>query len=226
MFCFIPAKRASTRLKEKNILKINNVELVGHVIHSIQRSEIAEEIVISSEDDEVLEIGRKHGATFLNKRPEYLASDPYGVVDVLLYFLEKEEQFLEYEAVCIALPTTPLVAPEDFKGCLDFYMRHAFDCVMSVNENEHSSYQSILIKEMGEMGYLFPDLMTKKSQELEKTYYINGAVCIIKLDALLKYRSYFIPRIGSYVMPRNRSIDIDTEEDFNYARFLMETKTR
>ena len=88
ILCFIPAKRASTRLREKNILKINGIELVGHVLNSAKGSNLFKDIVVSSEDEEILEIGKKYGATFTSKRPPHLAIDPFGVADVLLHFLE------------------------------------------------------------------------------------------------------------------------------------------
>jgi CMP-N-acetylneuraminic acid synthetase len=224
VFCFIPAKRASTRLKEKNILKINGIELLGHVVTAVKQSLLFDKIVVSSEDDYVLAIGKKYGADVLFKRPEELALDPFGVVDVLMYFLENENVFLNYEDICIALPTAPLVTPRDFQECYDYYKRSGFDCVMSVTEDDHSAYRSLTLTASGNFEYLFPEHFPKKSQELEKTYRINGAICFINTKVFLQYRDYIVPNMGGYVMPRSRSIDIDTEHDYLFAKFLMESK--
>jgi len=224
LFCFIPAKAASTRLKKKNILPLDDKALLFYPIHNAQHSELfaAKDVIVSSESEEVQQIARQYGANVPYTRSAYLAKDPYGVVDVVLDFLERFPTYQAYDACCILLPTSPLMLPKDIKASFEVFSG-GFNSVMSVTPTAHNAYRSVLVKE-DHIKAVFPEHIRKKSQELMPTYRINGAVIWIDVKAFLEHKSYFMQPWGAYKMPINRSVDIDNQEDYDYAQFLMQKR--
>ncbi len=223
-FCFIPAKMSSTRLRKKNILKIKGKELLYYAINSAKESGIfGENIIVSTESSEIREIAEKYGATVPYIREEKLTHDPYQIIHVMLDFFEKNKEFLSFKTVCIILPTCPLLLGSDIKQAYEIYLNGEYNYLMSVTETDHNSLRSVYVKEEL-IEPLFPDKIEKRSQELAPTYRINGAIVIIDVEDFLIKKKYYNYPLGAYVMPRERSIDIDTEYDFMLARFLMENQ--
>ena len=94
---------------------------------------------------------------------------------------------------------------------------------MSVTETDHTAFTSFLIKD-NSLEPLFKDSLEKRSQELAKTYRPNGAVTVMDIKDFLKSKNYYTFPVGTYLMPKERSIDIDTEFDYKIARLLLENK--
>jgi len=221
-FCFIPAKLASTRLKKKNILKLNDKELLYYPIVAAQESNLfkREDIIVSSEAKEVRDVATKYGATSF-KRDDKLAHDPYGIVDVVLEFLEKSSKYKEYELCFILLPTSPTVKSFDLTKASEIFENTNCKYLMSVNESEHNAQTQVFIKDSF-IEPLFKDEIVKKSQELEKTYHINGIVTIVDVKDFLKTKTYFSYPLATYIIGRDRAIDIDTKEDLMLAKLIMD----
>lgn len=221
-FCFIPAKACSTRLKNKNILPLNGKEMIYYSIRNAKESQLfsQEDVIVSSESQEVLNIAQKYSASTPYTRPEFLAKDPYGVVDVLWDFLERFPDYKNYDACCILLVTSPLTLPEDILGAYKQFITNSFNTVISVTPIGHSVFRSVYVND-GLVEPLYPEHILKKSQELPQTYRINGSVTWINIKEYLKYKSFFLQPWGSYIMPQERSIDIDYEFDYNYAEYLL-----
>ncbi len=221
-FCLIPAKAASIRLKGKNLLPINGKEMIYYAIHAAQQSALfGDEIVVSTESEQIRSVAEKYGAKVPDLRDEALAKDPYEVYHVALDFLENHPDYQQYPSFCIIMPTAPLVQAGDVVGAYQTFASKGYDSLMSVSETEHNALRSVRIED-DVMKPLFPEYLHKGSRELEKTYQINGAVVWLKTAAFLKHQSYFIEPIGTYIIPRERSVDIDTEMDYLFAKFLLE----
>ena len=220
--CFIPAKAASVRLKKKNLLKLNGKELIYYPIHNAIESGFFDkkDIILSSESEEIKKIAEQHGARVPYLRDEKLAVDPYGVKDVLLDFFDRFPDYQSYEATCILLPTAPLMKPIDIQQAFQIFNEGNYDVVMSVSPTDHNALRSVFVRD-GKVEPVLPKFINKKSGELESTYRINGAISVIRTAEFLKSRSYFLDAWGAYVMPTERSVDIDTEEDYKYAQFLV-----
>ncbi|BDS14372.1 acylneuraminate cytidylyltransferase family protein [Aureispira anguillae] len=222
-FCFIPAKAASTRLKKKNILPLAGKEMIYYAINNAQTSHLfaPNDIIVSSETKEIQAVAQKYGANVPYDRAEHLAHDPYGIVDVLLDFLERFPNYKNYDSCCILLITAPLTIADDLKKSYQLYNENDFNAVMSVTPTEHSALRSVYVNE-NNIEAIHPKYLKKKSQELPTTYRLNGAVTWINIAAFLKERTYFMMPWGGYKMPNERSIDIDNLMDYKYAQFLME----
>jgi len=221
--CLIPAKAASTRLKKKNILKINGKELIYYPLRAAKESNLfRDKVFVSTESEEIKQIAEKYGAKVHLRDPK-LAHDPCGVVDVTLEFLDKNPEYKEYNNIFILLPTFPMILAKDIINSFAIYKKANFKYLMSVTETQHNAFRAILVKE-NQLEPIFKDKILKRTQELEKTYRVNGAITIMDVKDFLKSKSYYTFPVGTYIMPKERSIDIDTEFDYKLAKTIMENK--
>ena len=224
--CLIPAKAASSRLPLKNLLKINGKELLFYGINAALTSNLfGEHLYVSTESSKIKDIAEKYGAKVPYLRSKELSVDPAGVVDVALDFFNRLPTYRSFENLFIILPTAPLIQPVDILKSYEVYVNSKADCLMSVAETEHNAVRSVFLKDQ-KIVPLFKESMSKKSQELEKTYDINGAIAIIKIEQFIAKKTYFIYPMTGYVMPREKSVDIDTKTDYLWAKFLMESNEK
>lgn len=221
IFCFIPAKHRSKRLKGKNQLLFDGFPLFYYPIQVAKESGLfkEKEVVLSSDAQEILDQGAEYGAFTPYKRGEELSKDPAGVYDVLIDFLERFPQYKEYKYVCILLPTSPLTSPNDICDAFKVIKDNEFNCLLSVSETPHNAHLAFTIEKNGLIP-LFPQKIKLKSQELNSTYHANGAIHIVNVKKAIEAKSYLVNPIGAYEMPFERSIDIDTKQDLMLANFI------
>jgi CMP-N-acetylneuraminic acid synthetase len=219
IFCFIPAKGASKRLKKKNIISVLGKELLGYIIESAEKSNLFDEIIVSTEDKEVANVAKKYRANVVF-RDEKLSFDPYGVSDVFLDFLEKNIRYKKYKNVMILLPTTPTIEENDLVKAYENFKHKNCKALMSIAETKENAFTSVIL-ENGYIKPLFKDKIFKKSQELPKTYDLNASITILNIKEFLSRKTYFIFPMCSYILDTSKSIDINTKDDLEYAEFLL-----
>jgi len=220
----IPAKHGSTRLPQKNIRQLAGKPMLNYTIDAAAESQICGEIMVSTENDEIAEIARTAGAKIPFMRPQYLGRDPYGVVDVCMHVLEEYgRKNILFEKLIILLPTSPLRSAQDIVAANDIFEKQQAKFLMSVSEFEHNPLSALRYHEKSKdvMIPCFPEYIGKKRHEIPKTFRPNGAVTILETKAFLAAGTYYGSPLHTYIMPWQRSIDIDTAFDFKLAEFLM-----
>jgi len=225
--CLIPAKGKSTRLKRKNIIDFCGSSLLELAIQSAQSCGLCDDIIVSTEDKEIAERALSAGASVPFMRPDELAVDPAGIVDVALYTLERLERDYSrhYETLIILSPTCPLRSVADIHGAFDLYSQHSSGLLMTVCEYDHSPYSAWLLQPERLAEPLFEGCQDKKSQSLRKAYRCNGAVHVLNIARFREEKSYTTAPLLAYEMPRERSVDVDTQEDFDWASFLYQRQS-
>jgi CMP-N-acetylneuraminic acid synthetase len=174
-------------------------------------------VLVTTEDEEIKQIAEEFGAIVPFLRPEYLATDKSVNTDVILHVIE---QMPDFDILCYLQPTSPLRTSEDIDLAFEhFYKGHA-NCCVSVQESTQSPFWSFTI----DNHYLKP-LFTMAEiplsrQDLIPTYTLNGAIYIANKTWYTEKRSFLGNETLPFVMPANRSIDIDTLEDFVEAERL------
>ncbi len=207
--------------------------LGGHplVAHSIRKAIVAdafETVCVSTEDAELAEVARKYGAEVPFLRPENLSRDPATIVDVVLHSLDHyATQGKVFERLCILLPTTPFVLLEDIRQALRAFGASDAEALLSVTPTEFPPFNAWLIKEDGDQGRLEPCFAESpykhvKSTECPVAYRSNGAIIVANVAALREHRTYYRSPPLPFVMPNERSIDIDTQHEFLMAKLLWD----
>lgn len=225
IFCFIPAKSNSNRLKNKNSHLLNGKPLFYYPIDAALKSGIFDKngIIVSTDSNEIKSESEKYGAIAPYLRPKHLSRDPSGVYDVLIHFLNIFPSYKKYQYVCILLPTSPLTHHSDIISSFNNIKKSNFSCLMSISESQHNAQLSVVLDNQI-IKPLFEDKILIKSSDLEKTYHLNGAIHIVKMSELLKKETYIIHPILGYKMPFERSVDVDEKKDIQLAEFIISQK--
>ena len=215
----IPARGGSKRLPRKNILPLNGTPLIVYSIEAALRCNSVDRVVVSTDSHEIAKIATDAGAE-VDIRSAQLSTDTATTIDVLKELLTR----LGHHGICITLqPTSPLRVSEDITKSLELYHKMNADAVVSVCKAEHPPQWINTIGANGEMDdFLREDHENKRSQDLGDYFRLNGAIYCNSVQRLLNSNSIiFKSNCYAYVMPSQRSVDIDTKEDFELAEYLI-----
>ncbi|QOP42606.1 acylneuraminate cytidylyltransferase family protein [Sulfurimonas sediminis] len=216
----IPARGGSKRLPRKNVLNLAGKPLISWSIEAAKQSKYIDEIVVSSDDDEILGIAHSLNVTVL-KRPATLSTDTATTFEVIQHLIKNFEK--QYTHLILLQPTSPLRDSEDIDKAIELLDKKNADAVVSVCEMEHSPlWSNTLPKNKSMTTFLNKEILNKRSQDLETYYRLNGAIYVISVTKLLEKKSFFLEEsIYAYVMDQKKSIDIDTKLDFEIASYLL-----
>jgi CMP-N,N'-diacetyllegionaminic acid synthase len=220
----IPARGGSKRLPRKNLLDLGGKPLIAWSIESALKSKYISKVIVSSDDEEILQISLNFGANII-KRPDELASDTATTFDTIEHTIKSLEK---YDYVVLLQPTSPLRSEKHIDEAIELLEEKDADAIISVCEVEHSPlWCNTLDENLNMSNFLCDEVLNKRSQDLEKYYRLNGAIYICKTDKLLENKGFFIKEnIFAYVMRRGYSIDIDEEIDFKIAEILINIKIK
>ena len=215
----IPARGGSKRLPRKNILDLCGKPLIAYTIEAALKSKYIDKVIVSSDDDEILNISLNFGAETI-KRPVELASDTATTFDAIKHAIDN---FEKYEYIVLLQPTSPLRDAKHIDEAIQLLEKKKADAIVSVCEMEHSPLWSNTLPKDGNMNnFLKDEILNKRSQDLEKYYRLNGAIYICKTEKLLENKGFFLKdNIFAYKMDREHSVDIDEKIDFSIAQILM-----
>jgi len=215
----IPARGGSKRLPRKNVLDLAGKPLIVWSIEAGLQSKYIDKVVVSSDDEEILNISKKTGAEIL-KRPEILASDTASTFDAIKHTINNVKG---YEYVVLLQATSPLRSAKQIDQAIELLEEKNADAVVSVCEMEHSPLWSNTLDDSLSMENFLPEeILNKRSQDLETYFRLNGAIYICKTEKFLEEKSFFFKKnIFAYVMSREYSVDIDEEIDFKMAEVLI-----
>ena len=215
----IPARGGSKRLPHKNILELAGKPLIAWSIESGLQSKYIDKVIVSSDDNEILEIAQKFGSEII-KRPDELASDTATSFDAIEHTIKNTAR---YDYVILLQPTSPLRIAEHIDKAIELLERKKADSVVSVCEMDHSPlWSNTLPKDWNMNHFIRDEIRDKRSQDLETFYRLNGAIYICDTNRLLVEKSFFLhDNIFAYCMNRESSVDIDEKIDFKFAEILI-----
>lgn len=216
----IPARGGSKGLPGKNLRQFRGKPLIAWSIEAAIKANMVDQFAVSSDDENILITSSEYGCEILIKRPEELAMDDITIEPVILHVLESLNE--EFTHVLLLQPTSPLRTSEDIDKFLHFSKSVDDAPVISVTQTTKSPFISYTLDESGILSPLFPDQRRQRRQELPKTYVPNGALYFTSVERLIKEKTFVSPDVHAYIMPPERSVDIDTETDLVYAEFLVD----
>jgi len=220
----IPARSGSKGLKDKNIKMLNGKPLMAYTIEAALKSKQFDEVMVSTDSEKYAEIAKSFGAKVPFLRSAETSTDKASswdtVAEVLGRYAENRQTF---DTLCLLQPTSPFRTAEDIKMAYELYKSKADFAVISVCEAEHSPLWCGHLPESGEfLNFINEDAM-KQRQAGGKFYRLNGAIYIVNCEKFKTDRHFYQSGSFAYIMPQERSIDIDTALDFKMAEFLMNT---
>lgn len=221
MIAIIPARGGSKGLPGKNIKEMCDKPLIAYTIEAALKSKSIDHVILSTDDEEIAAVAKKYGAEVPFMRPAELASDTAMAVDNYIYTigrLEKEWN-TKIDSFVVLQPTSPLRIAEDIDGAVELFNARNADSVVTYVKEAHPIFWHKKIDENNKLEDIFEGTIANR-QELPITYYPNGAVYVFSTE-MIRQKKYYTDKSYAYIMPRERSIDIDFIDDFKYAEFLM-----
>lgn len=220
----ITARSGSKGLKDKNIRILNGKPLMAYTIEAAIKSGMFDEIMVSTDSKEYASVAIKYGAKVPFLRTKKNSDDNASSWDVVKEVVKKyKDMGKEFNTVCMLQPTSPLRIAEDIVNGYKLFNEKKADTVIAVCKTQHSPLWSNTLDESNCMkGFISDDILNCPRQKLQQYYRINGALYIRKISTLYNEGNMYDCNCYAYVMPRERSVDIDTMLDFRIAQAMME----
>ncbi len=220
VLAIIPARGGSKGVPRKNIRDLGGKPLIAWTIAAARASAYLDRIIVSTDDAEIADISRQFGAEVPFMRPDELARDGSSGIDPVIHALEALPEKFDY--MVLLQPTSPFRSTADIDQALELCVREKAESCISVTENGKSPYWSYKIDGQNRLEPLFPvEEKIACRQQLPKTYALNGAIYIASTRFVLANRSLQDDRTLAYIMPSERSLDIDSEFDLRLANVLL-----
>ncbi|MBV9462953.1 MAG: acylneuraminate cytidylyltransferase family protein [Verrucomicrobiae bacterium] len=206
----IPARGGSKRLPAKHKLLFRGRPLIDHTILAAKESGAFDKVVVSSDDPEILQAARKQGVE-ADSRPIELAGDTASVAQVCLELLERMPG---YDLLCCLYATAPLRTASDIRMSQEVLFKTQASAVICATRYLHPAYQALRPDDKNGWRLAFPELGEKRSQDLPAMKVDNGSCYWVRVGDFLKNKSFYLSPMALHEMPIERSIDLDTPEDW------------
>lgn len=218
----IPARGGSKRIPNKNILNLHNKPLISYTIEAALNCKYINEIVVSSDSKNILEIANEYNITAL-QRASNLATDTSSTEDTVIDILHNISN--SYDYIILLQPTSPLRTENHIKEAIEQLIKKDAECIVSMCELDHPIEWTTKLDADLTLDSFIQTLEVKRSQDCETHYRLNGALYIIKTSEFLKEKSFFSKNNSvAYIMNREDSIDIDERIDFLLAEKILESR--
>jgi N-acylneuraminate cytidylyltransferase len=217
VLAIIPARGGSKGVPRKNIREIAGKPLLAWTIEEARKSKYIDRTILSSEDEEIINVARDWGCEVPFKRPRELASDETPGIEPVIDALNR---IPGYDYVILLQPTSPLRKVSDIDAVIEACIERGSPACVSVTEPDKSPYWMYILQDNGKIKQLLEGEFTKR-QDIPQVFALNGAVYAADIKWLTRTRTFVTGETVAYVMPKERSFDIDTELDFCICEYLL-----
>lgn len=212
----IPARGGSKGIPGKNTYPLREKPLIAYTIEAAISCPYIDDVIVSTDSQEIADVARKCNAAVPFLRPKELAEDTSKTVDCVLHALSQLEN--SYDVLVLLQPTSPLRTSEDITGAIEEYGKSQKDLVSVSEVREHP----ILFRRLedGVTKPLLQEDSTIRRQDMEPFYKVNGAIYINAIAGLSKETS-FNDNPAYYIMEQSHSVDVDTYADLALCEFYL-----
>lgn len=218
----IPARCGSKGLKNKNIRALCGKPLMAYSIEAARKSDCFDEVMVSTDSEQYAETARTYGAEVPFLRCAATAGDTASSWDTVEEVLQGYERLgRKFDTFCLLQPTSPLRTLDDIKAAYELYYAENAAAVVSLCELEHPLSWCGLLGENSSLDGFIRREQGEQRQAQKKHYRLNGAIYIVSIPEFRKDPFLYRENAYAYIMPKDRSVDIDNEFDFQFAEFLI-----
>ncbi|MGX4803496.1 acylneuraminate cytidylyltransferase family protein [Bradyrhizobium guangdongense] len=217
----IPARGGSKGLPGKNILTVGGRPLLQWSIDAARQSRYIDRLVLSSDDPAIMRIAASAGCEVPFRRDDELASDEASSIDVVVDALNR---LPGYDIVVLLQPTSPLRTVADIDGAIEQLVSSRAPACVTICEAETHPYWIFRLDDSRRLARFAepPGDMPLRRQDLPTAWSLNGAVYVAECSWFLKNQTFLSSATVGYPMPADRSLDIDTAEDFERVLRIAE----
>ena len=228
ILAIIPARGGSKGLPGKNIKSLNGKPLIAYTIEEDAKSKGITRTIVSTDSEEIADISKQYGAEIPFLRPEAFATDTASSVDVVVHaldYLRENENYIP-DYIVLLQCTTPFKNSEDLDQAMQKCINEEMDAVVSICEAEVNPYWTVKFEGKELKDVIEGGNSISSRQALPKAYRLNGGIYGIKTEVFLKERDFMPKKTTGYIMPHERSIDIDTKEDFELCKHIISKRSK
>jgi pseudaminic acid cytidylyltransferase len=219
----IPARGGSKRLPRKNIISFLGKPIIAYTIEAAQQSGIFDRILVSTEDSEIASVASTYGIE-VDLRASALATDAATVTQVCVELLDRLEHAGEtFSTLTVLYATAPLRNADDIRATHKLLSAGQCDFAMAVSEFLQPVHQALIATADGTLRPVFPDAVARRASDMPGYVAGNGSTYCVSVKAFKKSPGFYGVPLRGHVMPRERSIDIDTIDDFRLAEFYAKS---
>lgn len=223
--CTICARGGSKGVKGKNVRMLAGKPLIAHSIEQARASGLFDTLAVSSDSDEILEVARKWECDYLIKRPDELATDQAAKLPVIRHCVAEVERLSEstFDTLVDLDATSPLRTPADIAAAVRLLEESGAGNVLTAMPARRSPYFNLVEVDANGIVHLSKPLSEAivRRQDAPKCYDMNASIYVWRRPVLFQSAGLFNADTRLYVMPEERSIDIDSEMDFRFVEHLM-----
>ena len=220
--CLIPARSGSKRIKNKNILKINNKPIINLTIQTAKNSNIFDRICVSTDSRKISNIVKKAGAKVPFLRPKKYATDKSTDEDVINHFLKyAKKEKIQLHSICYFYPTSILITEKILIKSFKKFIKSKTNYLLSICS--YSAPLDIAMKQKGECLVEFLNFKNskKKTQDMKKYYHDAGQFYWFKVKDFKIIKN---KRFNYFYLDKKMSVDVDTKEDLEMLKILYKNK--
>ncbi len=214
----IPARGGSKGIPRKNIKLFNSKPLIYWSIKTALESESIDRVIVSTEDEEIAEISRSFSAEVPFLRPQYFAEDDSLSIDVVLHALRN---LSDVENVLLMQPTSPLRRTVDIEGIFKIRSEFDSDSAVSLTKADKNPDLFFSLDSNKRIKPCSKKIKFLPRQAYPEKFILNGALYLSTIKSLFDNNSFVSSNTIGYIMPKEYSIDIDTQLDWEIGEFLM-----
>jgi N-acylneuraminate cytidylyltransferase len=215
----IPARGGSKRIPRKNIKDFLGKPIIAYSIKAALESKLFEEVMVSTDDEEIAEIARKYGANVPFTRSRENANDYATTFDVLVEVFEAYKNLSKtFDVGCCIYPTAPFISAETLQKAFDLLQTQNLDSVYPVQKFSFPPQRGVIFQD-NKLRWQSPENAQARSQDLTPLYHDVGQFYFFKTEKLIKNRSILTENTNGIVISEMDAHDIDTEEDWQVAEF-------
>jgi pseudaminic acid cytidylyltransferase len=221
--CVIPARGGSKRIPRKNIKDFNDKPIIAYSIEAALKSNCFDQVIVSTDDDEIAEVAKKYGAKVPFVRPDELSNDYAGTIPVIKHAIEwMEDNINPIEHVCCLYATAPFIQSQTISKAYQQLKDLRADYCFSVTSFSFPIQRAIKIVQDNKVNMFYPENFNIRSQDLEEAYHDAGQFYWGKAQAFKDELPLFSEIATPYILPRYLVQDIDTLEDWIRAEVMYE----
>lgn len=226
----ITARGGSKRIPRKNIKPFLGKPIIEYSIDVALKAGIFDEIMVSTDDEEIAQAAKKAGASVPFMRSEETANDYATTADVVDEVLRSYERIgKKFDYACIIYPTAPFITVNSVKTAMMMLEQEKSDCVIPVVKFSFPPQRCVVVKE-GRLVPKWPEYMNMRSQDLEPYYHDCGQFSCINVESFKEQKTIWMKDVVPFIQDESTVQDIDTEEDWVIAemkyRILLEQGLR
>jgi len=222
----ITARGGSKRLLRKNIRLLSGKPLIAWTIEEGKKSKYIDSLILSSEDEEIIDIAKKWRCEVPFVRNLELSKDNVPAAEPVLHALDMLKH-KQYDYVVLLQPTSPLRTAVDIDESLALCINSRSPACISVTLiDKHKHLFNMYKRDI--VGKLQPvdkrQNRVYKKKDLPEMVFVNGAIFVAEIEWFKKNKTFITYETNSYIMPNERSIDIDTDYEFKLAECMLQTR--